>query len=227
MCTEPTIALGAIFDLRMDLVIAAIQFAAVIDTRHDAVECRVERGGHAVRSRRVGGAVAQPGVGGGAGDGHADGDVRIVVFVATERKDTDAIAVGRQPFGALRTGTAWFAVVFDIDAEGDAVRSASAVAAVIGGVSAHAGEADLVGRGFARFRTAITITLIAEGVVFARAGRARTRVRVAEASQAGALQAVEAAGVEVAIQAGPEMANVFPFTLDARRGRIPFGSGAD
>src|SRR5438067_833656 len=137
----------------MDLAIATVQFAAVIDVRSaDAEGCGSERRSDATRSQRISRSVSQADVGLGAGDGFAQVDVRRASLGQrhcgrADVPDADAVTVGRQPLVALRTGTTRFAMIFDVHAEDHT----SANAASIGhGVIANTREAHLVGWGAAR-----------------------------------------------------------------------------
>src|SRR5438045_8777446 len=102
-------------------------------------------------------------------------------------------------------------MIFDVDAEHHTAASAASIGH---GIVANAREAHLVSRRTAWFRTAKAVTRIAQSAFLSRADDARAGITFAR--QAGALQAVEVTGMEVAIQAGPEVTDMFPFTLDAR-----------
>src|ERR1043166_846914 len=202
----------------MDLVIAAIELAAVIDIRGIAVEGRAERSGHRAWGDD---AVFQASVGRGASDRHAHrvGRGRGASRARSELEDADTITIRRQSLVTLGTGAAGFAMVFDVHAEGDGQRSAAAIGH---GVITDTREADLVRGSAARLRTAIPVARIAETAD----NRAGTGVGIARASEASAFQAVKMTSMEVAVQAGPEVADMFPFTFDTGRARIPLGRGA-
>src|SRR5712692_2704704 len=145
----------------MDLVIATIQLAAVIDIRslqpeHAAETSRTSQRNLGAWSEH---AVFQTGVRLRAGNGLAQRHVPSRRRSACELVDADAVTIRGQVLHALGTGATGFAVVFDVHAEGTALPSATAIGH---GVIAHAREADLVRGSAARLWPAKTVARIAE-----------------------------------------------------------------
>src|SRR5437870_12288344 len=150
----------------------------------------VRRGGRDALGRRIGAA-------------HRLAQCQAVAGIRVHEPDPHPVPVGRRrPIRAP-----WLTAVFDIDPE----HHAPPVALAVGHrVVPRAREADLVRRRAPRLGPADAIARIAQ-----RAHHAHC-VRVFRTGETGALQAVEAACVEVAVQALLNVTHMRPFAGDAR-----------
>src|SRR5437667_3596788 len=126
-----------------------------------------------------------------------------------QHPDADAIAVCRR-LGPARMIPARLAAVFDVHPEQAGARFAITVGAR---PVAYAGEDNLVGRRTARLRSRNAVTRIAHAVHNSpwRVLTIAVQVRL----QAGAIQRVIVASVEVAFQAALGMAHMSPAAMDA------------
>src|SRR5881628_137202 len=150
----------------------------------------VRRGGRDALGRRI-------------GAGHRLAQRQAVAGIRVHEPDPHPVPVGRRR--AIRAP--WLAAVFDIDPE----HHAPPVALAVGHrVVPRAREADLVRRRAPRLGPADAVVRIAQ-----RAHHAHG-VRVFRTGEAGALQAVEAARVEVAVQPLLNVTHMRPFAGDAR-----------
>src|SRR5439155_1761162 len=153
----------------------------------------VRRGGRDALGRRI-------------GAGHRLAQRQAVAGIRVHEPDPHPIAVGRRrPIRAP-----WLTAVFDIDPEHHAPLGALAVGER---VVPRAREADLVGRRAPRLGPADAVARIAQAAHHPRC------VRIFRTGETGALQAVEAARVEVAVQPLLYVPYMRPFAGDARRVR--------
>src|SRR5882724_9272766 len=143
------------------------------------------------------------GLGRRIGAGHLRAQRQAVAGVRIHEPDPHPVPVGRRR--AIRAP--WLTAVFDVDPE----HHAPPVALAVGHrVVPRPREADLVGRRAPRLGPADAVVWIARHAHHAH------RVRVFRTGEAGALQAVEAARVEVAVQPLLNVPHMRPFAGDAR-----------
>src|SRR2546425_523351 len=150
----------------------------------------VRRGGRDALGRRI-------------GAGHLRAQRQAVGAIRVHEPDPHPVPVGRR----RAIGAPWLTAIFDIHPEHHAPTGTLAVGHR---VVPRAREADLVGRRAPRLGPADAIVRIAQRPYHAHC------VRVFRTGEAGALQAVEAACVEVAVQPLPNVTHMRPLAGDAR-----------
>ena len=211
----------AILDLRVDLMVAVLQFTTVIHIRRSNAEhCSAERNWIAIVVER---AVIERRIRRRRCDRPAEIAEEWVVHRAGRTAQRSKFLTGQNPDAnaitiswvicAARMETSGFAAIFNVDAEQHATRLA---AAFVTGVIAHAGERDLVGWSFARLR-AEAVLLVVRVAEFTH-----DSAGIGTLTEAGAHQTVKALGVEVGAAAALGMSDVFPIALDALTVRIEF-----
>src|SRR5437016_2896622 len=138
--------------------------------------------------------------------GHRLPQRQAAAAVRVHEPDPHAVPIGRR----RSIGAPWLTAVFDIDPEHHAPLGALAIGER---VVPRAREADLVGRRAPRLGPADAVARIAQAAHHPRC------VRILRTGETGALQAVEAARVEVAVQPLLNVTHMRPFAGDARRVR--------
>ena len=158
----------------MDLLVAVIQRAAVVDVGWLAADVRVRQrprlhaGASTGADRLDEGAVirrnASPEV------GRYRAGIRVLLDRDARIPSLEAIHISRL-FGAARVQTTWLAPVFDIDAEDNPFRTLAASTAV-GPLRhpANTGEDNSIGWRWSRFRAASAVVWIADDVLLTRRG---------------------------------------------------------